>query len=426
MTFFNPVRAFHVTLASGSVELVLSPATGGDNLPGTNVVAPGVYNIFGQQVDMTAEGLYRISDFAGRAAQRISYSSNFDELLSGIANMNQLGEADAAPYAPIALTRKISTACGGQSQNAIAILGSIGWLAREVNGLTTSPFNGYDDGHTIDEVAINGQWCAIDFDMKYDFWKPDGTRASFLYVCDNIATPGAVVMRSLTSLQRSTDATFGGAKRYVWYQNDHVTGSQANTLANYQRNFQMPYIFRGSGKYDVKCETPAQIVAATSYSSSMMPMDRATFLSKYYSMPIYHYGTGPSGTTGAGNLYTFVDRSTQIPAGTIVGAVGVAFNNPHAVTFMLMRENSPSNYDVVWTSTSFAHPGGGYVDDACGFTLPSDGAVYRLAFSASLPNTPAEIFGNGPFNRAQMLGVASGSGVTMSPQYDGTFCMRWS
>ena len=437
MSFSNPVRAFYLTI-SNNVEITpLAAAIGADNLPAANLVTPGIYNIFGAVVDMRQEGLYQISDFNGRSAQRISYSTNLDALLSGIAGLCQQGSADlpvssgGAPWNQVALTRKVSTDCGGVSNMAIAILSGIGFAVREVNILKNGNYNSYDDGHTINEVGINGKWCAVDFDMKYDFWiAATGQRASVLDVYDNIQTPGAIIFRPLSTQPSATDATFGTpAIRYTWLM-DHInTGN--NLLSWYQTTWQMPYIFN-SGTYNIMCDTPAKAAAATSFSGAMIPVSRATFLSLYYASapPVYHpyhYGAAQNGTTGWGGAYTCIDRSTIIPANTLIATVGLALISSHPGTvYMIARENSPGNYDIVWSTSAFTHPGISYYDLPCGFTTPNDGATYRMGAAFNLPSSPPEAFANGAINRAQIAGVASGNGVTMSPQGDGTVCMRWS
>jgi hypothetical protein len=141
---------------------------------------------------------------------------------------------------------------------------------------------------------------------------------------------------------------------------------------------------------------------------------------------IYTNGAPPNGTAGPGNFYTFIDRVIPVPANTLINTISVSFAYPHTgMKTKVTREVSAGVHDIVWDQP-FDHPGGGHFDLPCGFTTPNDGATYRVGFYGYLPGSPPETFGNGAYPRAQMVGDAVGNGVILSPQSDGSFCMRYS
>lgn len=141
----------------------------------------------------------------------------------------------------------------------------------------------------------------------------------------------------------------------------------------------------------------------------------------------FSYGAPHNSATGWGaGLMTSVDRFDAIPAGTMVASIGWLLSGAYpGIKPKIVRENSTSNYDVVWNGSSASHPGGGYHDFSVNFTLPNDGGVYRKAFSHSLPNTPAEPFSSSG-SRSYVLGDATGNGVAMTVLGDGTICTRWA
>lgn len=418
MTVTNPVRVFRVTL-NGSEEIATSAPSGADNLPGTNVVAPGTYNVFGRSITMTQPGLYRISNYVGQSAQRIVYGGDLDALLCGIANNHQHGDADSGwNYASIALTRNFSTTCGGVAQMAVSIFQSVGMLARSVSGITTAVLNSYDNGHTINEVLIGGEWCAVDFDTKHDFWIMDGgiqRRASLIDIHDNLDT-GLIIVRSL-SRDKATDNNFGGSIRYVWLV-DH-TAQTENLIAWYQRVLRMPYIGN-----DIYCDDAFEQGRATDFSPSLNQMSRTEFLDRYYG---YRSSPASNFASGWGAQYTVFDRFLLIPCSTPLTTASISLTAAHTgIVLRVARENPNGSYDLVWDSVPFNHPGGGHFDVAPGYTTPNDGAVYRLGVTATLPASPGEQFALGSYSRAQMAGNPSGNGVSIPLRNDGTICVRWS
>lgn len=427
MPYPNPIRAFHCL--DQCQEIAVGAAASPDSLPATMVVAPGVYTALGRQIDMATEGLYRITNFAGSSVQVISYASDIDALIRGIAWLSQHGDADddstsAATSLARARTRTVSHTCGDVGPMAQAILTQAGVQSRVVNGLTMQPLNGYDNGHTLLEIIADEQWCLIDPDSGVDYWVPDGSggvkRASLLDVRDHLSA-GDVTVRPLTNRLLGCDAKFGLAWLY--------DALRSNPLLFVQREFAIPYIWTGS-QYHALCETSAETERATSYSPAFVPMSRAAFVAAYYSglpAPEVHYGATANTLTGWGGVYTIVDRSMALIPGKTVASIGVFLNQARSdLVVKIFKENAPGNYDVVHSSAPGSHPGGGWYGDIAvspNFVVPSTG-TYRVGICANLPSTPAEAFCTAGA-RALKVGNAVGAGVTFSAASDGTIAMRW-
>lgn len=167
-------------------------------------------------------------------------------------------------------------------------------------------------------------------------------------------------------------------------------------------------------------ETPGGLIITTGshYGLDIWKLFKDTFT----------YGAPHNSATGWGaGLMTTVDRSYAIPAGTSVASIGWLLSGTYSgITPKIVRENSVSNYDVVWNGSSTSHNGGGYQDFVVNTALPNDSGVYRIAFSHSLPASPSEPFSSSG-TRAACLSDATGNGVSF-PYFgnDGTICTRWA
>jgi len=140
-----------------------------------------------------------------------------------------------------------------------------------------------------------------------------------------------------------------------------------------------------------------------------------------------HYGAAPNGTTNMGVTYTIADRSQALVPGKTVASVGLHCAYAHAgVRAKIVRENSPTNYDVVFNGPASNHAGGGWRDFPVGFVVPNDGATYRVAFSFAYTPSQPDSYAYGSDTRANVAGDASGNGIAMFVTNDGTFPMRWT
>lgn len=425
------IRCFHVS--DKPVEISATSASG-IPLPAGNVVSPGVYLVFGANWDLSAEGLYWIKDYSnGSTAQIISYVSNFDALVQAISWLFCHGDTDngltLAQSLSAARTRTLVRTCGGTAPIAQSLLQSVGYQVRVVNGLTTEELESGDNGHTINEVWLNNQWVALDFDMKYRFYAADGvTPLGLLNLHDMIRSGSFPTLSPLSSAAGNIDPHFS----YLWLAQYEANDPQYF----YTREFGLLQYLNASGAYfDVMYEDQADLDAIARYNNaSFHPMDRTTFLATYYAgapAPGYHYGPLQNGTTGWGGIYSVLNMSNPLAAGVQTTTLGVQFNNPHSVAPFIARYDGAS-FTLAWKGAYATHNGGGYQDFACGFTPPADGAQYLPGFVGNLPGAPAEVFANGAGQRANgaasydATAAAVGDALSLTIRSDaGTICTRW-
>ena len=69
--------------------------------------------------------------------------------------------SEAAVKGPVVST------CGPVSEWTVALLQAAGYEARVVSTETLEPPNGWNDGHVLIEVRIDGEWIAYDVDRKF-------------------------------------------------------------------------------------------------------------------------------------------------------------------------------------------------------------------------------------------------------------------
>lgn len=414
-----PVRAFSCDNL-GSKELAVSAAVGADNLPAGIVVPPGVYNVFGVRVDMTAEKLYRISDFNTRSVQVISYASDFDQLVTSISWLGQIGYDDIV-WSPAMLAaariRSINTTCGGYSRLAEAIFSQLGIPSRTVGGAAFAGFNGYDDGHTILEVQRDGQWVAFDFLLKYRFFATDGTPLSLLGLHDALRLNLPVDFFVIGPRSVPSDTS-----KYVWLQ-DAV---RHHIRDWYKRIFEMVYVPSGNSFY-MKYETAAEQSSIPPRGS--IPVDRATYISTFYgplAPPSNTYvGQQPNTTTPWGpGTYTVADMNLQLHAGSTVEKIGVYLNEPATVQIKILQQITPGSFAMM-QSYPFSHPGGGWADFTIpgGYVVPSTAAICRPGFSANLPSVAFSTLGSRSFAAGDL---PVGQLASFYNATNGSVCMRWT
>lgn len=117
--------------------------------------------------------------------QRLMWNSDVYGLLSGLSWMHVHGSSDE-PYFPSYLQtlanacmyRKMRLRCGFISQFAVYLLSQLGLTARVVNVGTNEALNGYDDGHIVHEVYLNGGWRMWDMTNGRYFTDANGNHLS--------------------------------------------------------------------------------------------------------------------------------------------------------------------------------------------------------------------------------------------------------
>jgi hypothetical protein len=158
--------AFHL---NGCNVQHLSPIAGGfAALPESLIVAPGDYTIFEQSYSLAEEGLYRFLNPMQGNRQCIVFRDNLFALLSAIGWLVSHGNRDNdlsfEELKAKACQGKLIVTCGPCSAFAVQLLAEWGIAARLVATLSLHDRNGYNDGHVLTEVLIDGHWMVFDPD----------------------------------------------------------------------------------------------------------------------------------------------------------------------------------------------------------------------------------------------------------------------
>lgn len=135
-------------------------------------------------------------------------------------------------------------------------------------------------------------------------------------------------------------------------------------------------------------------------------------------LPFAPVGTtsGPTTTTTAASVYTFVNRQNLLIRGGLVTKLGLYSAAPRTHVVKIVRRVSATVYDVVF-SASFAHPGGGWFDYVLPtpFLIPFTNSVSGVAYymAAVMPNSGVVDVTPTNIPRAYVLGdQAVANGIT--------------
>ncbi len=117
-------------------------------------------------------------------------------------------------------------------------------------------------------------------------------------------------------------------------------------------------------------------------------------------------------TTG-GSGYTFIDRTTALVNGVVVGKIGVYSMTALTFKLKIVKRNAANNYDVVVNQT-FSHGGTGWEDCTLSplYTVPGSGTYYLGAYLAT--GTP--YFTSAGAARAYIASDLTGTGVATTAE----------
>lgn len=157
--------------------------TAGQPLPDELIISPGTYLIGSKNYDLTREGLYRFIDPGQENQQRIVFGKDARVLMSSLSWIFAHGNADNNLSYEAALTKakkeKLIFTCNAAVNFTKKILDEKKIPARQVSGLTTDPFNGYDDSHVLIEVKVDNNWQVFDLDNN-NIFKANGKYLNFI------------------------------------------------------------------------------------------------------------------------------------------------------------------------------------------------------------------------------------------------------
>jgi len=413
----DPVRAFHCG-PFGCNEFAVSAATGPDNLPAGNIVPQGTYNVFGVSVDMTGEGLYRVTDFAGRAVQVLTFAGDIETLISAIGWMSQTGYSDGVTYGASfqssIRSHNLSTSCGATAGFAATIMAQCGIMTRSVGGLAANlPLNSYDNGHTILEYWNGSKFIAIDFLMKLRFRNAAGDLLNMLEMHDIVFNGGALTVEGFGPPIGAADA---GGNQYLWLHHAILT----NPEAWFAKTFQIPYIQNGYA-YQAMYENAAQ-QALIAQLGGYQALSRASWVATFYGKTIFGEPPHPTTKAGWGALTTMFDPGLFLLPGETVTSLSATLDSAQLVDFKILEKVAGNTWKAV-ASYSFAHPGGGNAGPLISFTVPNTGC-YVPAIAANPP--AAEAFSVVGVRDYAGGNLAVGSQAGFGRVTNGAICLRYS
>lgn len=104
------------------------------------------------------------------------------EMVAAIAARHIHGYLDGAPSVDemdeIAADREVVTTCTYVSRWAVSLLERHGVEARTVSTLTLDAWNDHNNGHTLIEAKVDGEWVAFDVDLGVRFTDDAGAPLS--------------------------------------------------------------------------------------------------------------------------------------------------------------------------------------------------------------------------------------------------------
>ncbi len=140
----------------------------GEDLPGDLVIPPGIYRVGAKNYPMRREGLYRFLNPQARHEQRIVYRKDRPALMSAISWLATHGYRDNGSAFDDLTERmlhgKAILTCGDMSRFVVTLFNQLDIPCRIVRGRTLEDPNGFNDGHILTEVELDGRWIAFDPD----------------------------------------------------------------------------------------------------------------------------------------------------------------------------------------------------------------------------------------------------------------------
>lgn len=164
-------NALHAYRCYNGIVEVVSPVQNHEypectELSSRLIQEPGFVCIDNQVFDLRGDGVYRFYRLPVLSEQRIVCKGGVESFLKCAGYLWRYGLSDDAE-SPERLekylkTRTVSCSCTKTADLSVYLMTALGIEARVVASMSKKDWGGQDDGHTLLEVKINGQWIAYD------------------------------------------------------------------------------------------------------------------------------------------------------------------------------------------------------------------------------------------------------------------------
>ena len=251
-------------------------------LPEQFVIESGRYQVSDFVYDLQAPGLYRFFALGRLCEQRLAGQLPLEELMALFGWLLAYGDldnslADSELERALCAGRVVMT-CTRYSTTVGNLLGRFGIRSRLVACLTTEPWNGHDDGHTLLEIeGEDGGWFAYDPSLHRCFRK-NGRRISLAELSASIKKRERFELEATAEVRSWAPYRTHTYDYSSWVECRYASSDEV--LADwYRRVCQVPMIEEGGFFHYPDC--PANTVAGE-YSWSYRPMANEQFATRFY------------------------------------------------------------------------------------------------------------------------------------------------
>jgi hypothetical protein len=256
-----------------------------DTLPNSFVIKKGTYIICNKEYVLNKEGLYRFYCLNGINEQRIVYEKNVDQLLSGLAWTLSHSDHDDNKSQEVLEQKshkdKLYLTCGPTANFVMAILAENKIKARQVDGLTSGEFNGFDDGHTLFEVFHPKfkKWVIYDFYNNSYFINndvPSGKNVPFSIVelVDALKNNTAFKI-----IKIANDSRLGSFKAPESFLYEELMADNEMIMTWYKRVLQIALVRKGQFLYFYDKANKNKV---EKFSPKYKYMEKARFFKEFY------------------------------------------------------------------------------------------------------------------------------------------------
>lgn len=240
-------------------------------LPDELIVPPGVYSAHGKIHACHEEGLYRFFNPGVGNIQRVVYQADACALMSGLCWLHTHGGRDDFKtddeLCRLAMTGKLVMTCGPFSNFMTRLLAGRGVRIRVVEVKTLLDRNGYNDGHVLTEVNLDGRWIVFDPDPHL-FYRYNGRRLNLPDLVRQVRAGDyerEPLARAIPFAMTDFKDPESGYDYALWYETASALGDSA-----FRRVMMIPIIPDGGARYYTTRTGADQARAEALWSDSNM------------------------------------------------------------------------------------------------------------------------------------------------------------